>query len=707
MFEITSGQAKEPIFYAFEKLPLAVLVTNLDGNVVYANLRFNELFGGEITNRENNQITVLGADTQDYVQLLQALQQDGVISDYKLRTRSRDNNPLWVSISAQRFEYRQETLIFWLIHNITDYRRNEEFLAQQLERLHILYEIEQVIISSLDLQKVLKMLVRQITGRLGLDAAAILLFDPQRQWLSFAARQGFQTNALKYTKLELGAGLAGRAAQERKTVYIPDLTTLRDNPSLSRSIAKEGFVSYIGVPLIAKEQLVGVMEIFHRSALTSAERWLTFLETLAGQAALAIYNAHLMEITQNQLKETQALYHINKKLIASLDAGELLQEVVELLQQSFGYSHIHIFVQDPQSGDFILRAASGLAGKEMMAQGYRLAAGEGVVGYIAEIGEPFFSNDVESLIAFKRPPLVPETRSELAVPIRAGEDFLGLIDIHQAPPRQLSNHDLQLVSAVADQLAIALQKAALYADLQAALEKEKSMRQQLVQSERLALIGRLLASISHELNNPLQAIQNALFLIKKEANLSEQTRQDLQIILSETERMAALIQRLRISYRPPLSEEFQPVQLNDIVEDVHALIATHLRQHEIAFEFHPAPNLPPVRGIPDQLRQVILNLLINAVQANSRNGRLIVSTEALESGEVMLAVSDNGSGIEPALLPHIFDAFITSKEDGSGLGLTITRDIVYHHQGRIQAENNPDGGATFRVWLPVFRQEER
>ncbi|MFN3309636.1 MAG: GAF domain-containing protein [Anaerolineales bacterium] len=703
---MTSDQAKEPLFYALEKLPLAMFVTDLDGNFVYTNPGFKELFGWG-ANDENQQMILFGADDAEYFHLLQALQQNGVISDYKLRTRSRDNNPLWLSISAQRFEYRQETLIFWLINNITDYRRNEEFLAQQLERLRILYEIQQAVVSSLDLQKVLKMLVRQVTGRLGLDAAAVLLFDLQRQRLSFAARQGFRTDALKFTNLALGAGLAGQAARGRKTVHIPDLTTLRDNPSLSRSIAKEGFVAYIGVPLIAKEQLVGVMEIFHRSALADAKAWITFLETLAGQAALAIYNAHLMQITQNQLNETQALYHINKKLIASLDAVELMQEVAELLQQNFGYSHIHIFVQDPQSGDFILRAASGLAGKEMIAQGYRLAAGEGVVGYIAEIGEPFFTNDVESLIAFKRPPLVPETKSELAVPIRAGEDFLGLIDVHQAPPRQLSNHDLQLVSAVADQLAIALQKASLYTDLQAALEKEKSMRQQLVQSERLALVGRLLASVSHELNNPLQAIQNALFLIKKEANLSEQVRQDLQIILSETERMAALIQRLRISYRPPGLEEFQPVQLNGVVEDVHALIATHLRQNEITFEFHPAPNLPPVRGIPNQLRQVILNLLINAVQAVTSNGRLIVSTEALESGEVMLSVSDNGGGIDPALLPHIFDPFITNKEDGSGLGLAIAREIVNHHEGRIQAENNPGGGATFRVWLPVFREEER
>jgi len=264
---------------------------------------------------------------------------------------------------------------------------------------------------------------------------------------------------------------------------------------------------------------------------------------------------------------------------------------------------------------------------------------------------------------------------------------------------------MQLMVAVSDQLAVALQKANLYTKLQGALNQEKAMRSQLIQSERLALVGRLLASVSHELNNPIQAIQNALFLIKEEESFSEQGRQDLEIVLSETERMAALIDRLRSAYRPTQSQDYQDVQLNDTVEYVRVLTATYMRHSSIRFEFLPDPDLPPISGIPEQLRQVILNLFMNAIEAMQNGGQLTVRTERLpEQERVLLTFTDTGIGINPEIQPHIFEAFITDKDKGTGLGLTITYDILQQHQGEIQAENNPEGGATFKVWLPVKRK---
>ena len=145
------------------------------------------------------------------------------------------------------------------------------------------------------------------------------------------------------------------------------------------------------------------------------------------------------------------------------------------------------------------------------------------------------------------------------------------------------------------------------------------------------VVGRLLASVSHELNNPIQAIQNALFLIKEEETFSEQGRQDLEIIISETERMAALIDRLRTAYRPTRSEDYQDVQVNDLVEYVRTLTATHMRHNNIRFEFQPAPDPPIISGNPEQLRQVFLNLFMNAIEAMREGGQLTVRSEHLPS----------------------------------------------------------------------------
>jgi signal transduction histidine kinase len=238
------------------------------------------------------------------------------------------------------------------------------------------------------------------------------------------------------------------------------------------------------------------------------------------------------------------------------------------------------------------------------------------------------------------------------------------------------------------------------------MRQELAIRKQLIQTERLALVGRLLASVAHELNNPLQAIQNAIFLVKEEEGISEQGQQDLAIILSETNRLVNLIDRLRDTYRPVLSEEFRRIQLNEIVKNVHALTATHLRHLKVAYDFQPEPQLPTIFGMPDQLQQVILNLFMNAAEAMPEGGQLRVSTSGVpENDEILLSVSDTGTGIDLSILPDIFDAFVTSKESGTGLGLSISHSIVERHSGRIQAVNNPDGGATLMIWLPIHPRE--
>jgi signal transduction histidine kinase len=258
------------------------------------------------------------------------------------------------------------------------------------------------------------------------------------------------------------------------------------------------------------------------------------------------------------------------------------------------------------------------------------------------------------------------------------------------------------MTAIADHLAIVLQKANLYGTLQTSLQKEKEMRSQLLQSERLALVGRLLASVSHELNNPIQAIQYGLFVLKDEPDLSNQTKEDVDVLIAETERLTALIERLRSAYGPVRLNDFQSISLNSLIEDVYALMSTYMRHGEITFQFLPDSNLPNISGMPDQIRQVLLNLFLNAVEAMKPGGCLTMETRFLpEQREVLLLVKDTGPGIDPEILPRIFDAFITSKGTGTGLGLAITHDIIQQHHGRIEAENAPDGGAMFKVWIPI------
>ncbi len=572
-------------------------------------------------------------------------------------------------------------------------------------RIPALYRIQRAMVSSIELDEVLNILVSEVVEQLHVDAAAVLLYNTDTETLDFAANNGFRNpNALKFTRLPLGAGLAGRAAQERIIIHSPDL---KESPILARVLDNEDFIAYFGVPLIANGILRGILEILHRSELSPSPEWLSLLDLLADQAAIAIDNAHLLQLTRRNLKEVNALNRINQDLLASNDPYQLMKTVVELLKSGFDYYHVQIYVIDPLTDDFVVRAASGEIGEKNISNGRHLVAGQGIVGFTAETGQPFFTNDVENNISFVPSPFLPNTKSELAVPIKIGNDFLGLIDIQQDGRAFLSKHDLQLVSVIADQLALALQKANLLSDLQKALNHEKATRAQLIQAEKLTVAGKLLASVSHELNNPIQAIQNALFLLKEEEGISPQGQQDLAIVLSEANRMATLLQRLRTTYQPFDPDDFKPIQINEIIADVCALLGTHLRQQQITIEKQTAPNLPPILAIADQIRQVILNLFLNAVHAMPQGGKLNITTQHLaESEQVLISIGDTGPGIEDSIFSNIFDAFVTNKSGGTGLGLTISNEIVQKHGGTITAANKLGQGAVFHILLPTFGEQK-
>jgi PAS domain S-box-containing protein len=532
------------------------------------------------------------------------------------------------------------------------------------------------------------------------EKSVIHLLEAENILLARAV-SGYDGQAKESTSVQmhLGEGVAGKVIREGITVNVADIHA---NPDFLLKDSSPEFRSLLVAPVQSSGQHIGTISLQSHKTNAFTNKDAALLKALAVQAAIAIENTRLFERTQQSLKEVNILYQISRGLAASLDLDELIRNVISLLQQIFGYYHVQIYLIDPENGNLVVKHGSGYIGSELVQQGHFLPAGEGIVGHVAETGEPFITNNVEDVVFFKRNLLLPQTQSEVAVPIKIDQQMTGVLDIQQIPPHRLTESDLRLMTAIADQLAVVLQKANLYKTLQTSLQQEQMVRSQLIQSERLALVGRLLASVSHELNNPLQAIHNALFLLKEETDLSHQARQDLDVILSEAERMAALIERLRSAYRPIRIKDFQPVELNSLIEDVHALISTHMRQKEIVFEFLPDADLPEVSGLPDQLRQVVLNLFLNAIEVMRPGGRLTVWTRGFpEQKEVFFRVKDSGPGIDSEIMPIIFDAFITSKHTGTGLGLTITHDIIQQHHGRITAENDLQGGAAFNIWLPI------
>jgi len=238
-------------------------------------------------------------------------------------------------------------------------------------------------------------------------------------------------------------------------------------------------------------------------------------------------------------------------------------------------------------------------------------------------------------------------------------------------------------------------------DLSSIRELERRrVQQQLFESEKLAAIGRLTASIAHEINNPLEAIKNSLFLLQSSEN--ETNRRFLEIALKETERVSHIIAQMLGFTRS--SGEIEWVDVNELLDETLVLIDKKMRQAgtRVVREFQQ--ELPKIHARAYQLRQVFLNLLLNAQQAIQGRGRITVKTTAIETAAepwISVEISDTGTGISDEDLNRIFEPFFSTRKKGTGLGLWVTQDIVRHHGGRIEVTSTLNRGTTFRIVLPI------
>ena len=240
-------------------------------------------------------------------------------------------------------------------------------------------------------------------------------------------------------------------------------------------------------------------------------------------------------------------------------------------------------------------------------------------------------------------------------------------------------------------------------DLGNLIAEDSIMRDQLVQSEKLAALGRMLATITHEINNPLQTIKNSLYLIQADIDPQEQNYEYLEIATTETKRIARLVGQLKEIYRPPTLGTDASFNLISVVSEVRGLLAGQLEEGKVKWVMDPPPDGQWVTiGDKDQIKQVFINICTNGIEAMQPDGgqlELVFVQGNPESYEIGVLVRDTGPGISVEYLKRMFEPFQTTKAKGAGLGLAISYEIIQRHHGRLTAQNY-DQGAEFAVWLP-------
>ncbi len=243
---------------------------------------------------------------------------------------------------------------------------------------------------------------------------------------------------------------------------------------------------------------------------------------------------------------------------------------------------------------------------------------------------------------------------------------------------------------------------------QAQSQLEKS-QESLLQAEKLALVGKLAAGVAHSIRNPLTSVKMRLFSLGRHLNLTPTQKEDLEVISQEIRHIDTIVRSFLEFSRPP-KLKMQPVSLSEVVDSTLTLLRQRLDSYGVAVEVQRSGRLPETQGDPEQLKEMLVNLLLNACEAMPRGGRIMIREgrgQMAGLGPVVrLTVQDSGPGIPASIRDKIFQPFFSTKEEGTGLGLPIVKRIVTEHGGLIQVDSAEGRGAAFTITLPLREEAE-
>jgi signal transduction histidine kinase len=453
----------------------------------------------------------------------------------------------------------------------------------------------------------------------------------------------------------------------------------------------------LAVPLHVRDQPVGV------ALVAAGERGgyftvgeLSRAMAIASQLAVAVDNARLYQEARRRAEELALLHEVGRSLVASLDIETVLQAGVRNLARMVDAPAAMLALATPDGQALELRAVWG--GPPGVVGRRPFIGLPGSLGALAITREPILVED-----AANDPRVHQDLRAEfggrayLLLPLLVRERFIGsAVIVDDRHPRRFTPAEVERATAVANQLAVAVENARLYEDLRLSYEQLAKAQQQLVQRERLAALGELSAVVAHEVRNPLGVIFNSLGSLRLLLRPEGDARLLLDIVGEEADRLNRIVGDL-LDFARPVTPVLRPEPLEQVVDQA---VASAVGDSGVLVERDVDPDLPPVALDARLFHQALVNVAANAVQAMPRGGRLSVRVRR-DQGGLLLEVADTGPGIPEEIRPRIFEPFFTTKASGTGLGLAVVKRIVEGHGGDISVSSRPGTGTVVRIRLPV------
>ncbi len=585
-----------------------------------------------------------------------------------------------------------------------------ETVARRERELAILANVAARVHGENEVTAILEIALDEILARMNLNAAWIFMGDDGERELQLVASRGLNPAYLESVRRD---GLdpclcpevfwTGHHMQARNTTQCPRM------PEIVAGLSKP--VAHACIPLRFDKGNRGVLNVAARPDQLFTEDELRFLDTLGHQIGLAVERARHLSAERLRNQEARAMAAISKAVGVSLDVQSVLRAIGETARELTGADRVLI-----------------LLGED--ARALR-------VGYVAGEGHPEFAPgkvlDLVSLRARmyllaleeKRVHSVddwtndPRVNPELArrwgaasgvlVPLLARERELGLLVLSRTTPHHWTEDAIDLVEALGAQAAVALENARLFEDARTAYRELKDAQERIIRSEKMAVLGTFASGLAHEVRNPLNSIALQLSILERrigrcEVALASEMQELTAVIREEVKRLDGLVGDFLMFSRTDRIQ-YAPASLDALVDDVVRLLRPEARALGVTLRRQSLGEpIPGMRMDSEKMKQVVLNLVRNAIEAMPDGGVVTIESGLVES-RARLVVRDTGPGLPPGI--DVFQLFVTTKPKGTGLGLSIVQQIVLQHAGEISATSEPGEGACFTVTLPVVPADDQ
>jgi K+-sensing histidine kinase KdpD len=553
-------------------------------------------------------------------------------------------------------------------------------LSRRVVELNALHEVGAALSTTGEIDRLLKAILNQATGVIGVNYGSIMLLNPERETLSVVAASASGVDRFDHLELPVGDSIAGHVTSTGEPLIIEDVES--DTRFRRRNRPQFETKSLICAPLKTPNGVLGVINLSDkrdRQAFTRED--LRLLVTLAAQAAMAIEDARHFQQVRRQLGEVTALHELSNRLAEVERTDQMVEAVFDTLIQLTGNDHVQWWEWQSDRSGIALRSCR--AGEDSLRPGEPLFA---PMTQDELNDETFCGKAVVDLLRCSEPGCSIE--SVLSVPVRSSEHPLGAFVVARCRKTPFSDHERHLVSLACSQA-----------------ERIFERQRALLNATRLVTMGKMISEISHDLRKPLTNIRGSLQVLRGRVEPGPETSEILESTDHEIVRLATLVTEL-VDFANPKRYRTERRDPGPILRRAVGLIERGAAKHEITLTTDVPEQLPSIFCDENQIIEALLNILSNAIDAMPKGGTLAVKAtvgviEPDGGQKLVISVRDNGHGMRPGEVSRIFERYYTTKSSGTGLGLAIVQRIIRAHGGEVRAESTPGEGTTFYLELPV------